>query len=99
MKILYVITSTETGGAETALAGLVRSVSQHTVKVVSLKPVGSIGLQLAQEGADVVSLQMKGAGLGTVSQLSKIIQQFEPELYSSKHWKTAYLAHKLQHFQ
>ena len=80
MKILYVITSTETGGAETALAGLVRSVSQHTVKVVSLKPVGSIGLQLAQEGVDVVSLQMKGAGLGTVSQLSQIIQQFEPDI-------------------
>ena len=80
MKILYVITSTETGGAETALAGLVRSVSQHTVKVISLKPVGSIGLQLAQEGVDVVSLQMKGAGLGTVSQLSKIIQQFEPDI-------------------
>lgn len=81
MKILYVITSTETGGAEKALAQLVRVVSrQNTVKVVCLKPLGAVGHQLLKEGVDVVSLKMQGAGLGTVSQIVRILADFQPDI-------------------
>ncbi|MBR5151847.1 MAG: glycosyltransferase [Elusimicrobiaceae bacterium] len=81
MKILYVITSTETGGAEKALQNLVRFMRKdNTVKVICLKPLGAVGKELMQEGIEVVSLQMQGAGLGTVAKLVQEIQKFQPDI-------------------
>ena len=82
MKILYVITSTQTGGAEKALAALVmQTVKEHQVKVVSLKPLGPVAQELEKSGADVVSLNMKGfIPFGIVKKLQAEILSFQPDI-------------------
>ena len=79
MKILYVITSTDVGGAENALVSLVKALSPlHTLRIVSLKPLGELAKQLPQNS--VVSLEMTGAGLGCVSKLKREIESFKPDI-------------------
>lgn len=81
MKLLYVITSTDVGGAEKSLVSLVKSLSPlHTVRVVSLKKCGPVAAQLQAFGASVTSLEMSGAGLGCVSKLKREIQTFQPDI-------------------
>ncbi|MDD6153074.1 MAG: glycosyltransferase [Elusimicrobia bacterium] len=82
MKILYVITSTHTGGAEKALAALVmQTVKEHQVKVVSLKPLGPVAQELEKSGAEVVSLNMKGIiPFGIVKKLQAEILSFQPDI-------------------
>ncbi len=81
MKILYVITSTDVGGAEKSLVSLVKTVSPlHSVRVVSLKKCGPVAQELQSLGASVTSLNMTGAGLGCVSQLKKEIETFKPDV-------------------
>ena len=81
MKLLYVISSTDVGGAEKALVSLVRLVGQtHTVKVVCLKPLGPLAAELRSSGAQVVSLEMTGAGFGIVSKLAREIESFQPDV-------------------
>ena len=81
MKILYVITSSDVGGAERALSNLLSTVaSAHTVKVICLKPLGAEAKQWQQYGAQVISLEMTGAGLGCVAKLKKEIAAFQPTL-------------------
>lgn len=82
MKILYVITSTQTGGAEKALAALVvQTVQENQVKVVSLKPLGPVALELKKSGAEVVSLNMKGfIPFGIVKKLQAEILSFQPDI-------------------
>ncbi len=82
MKILYVITSTQTGGAEKALASLVsETVKQHHVKVVCLKPLGAIAQELENSGAEVVSLNLRGfIPLGVVKKLQQEIISFQPDI-------------------
>ena len=82
MKILYVITSTQTGGAEKALAELVmQTVKEHQVKVVSLKPLGPVAQELEKSGAEVVSLNMKGIiPFGIVKKLQAEILSFQPDI-------------------
>ena len=83
MKILYVITSTQTGGAEKFLTELVRVSSQkHEVGVVCLKPLGELAPALKAAGArEVRSLGGKGFlhGLG-VRDLSRMIDAFKPDV-------------------
>lgn len=84
MKILYVITSTDMGGAEQSLVNLLRVIKKsQVIKVVCLKPLGAIGEQLRSEGIDVVSLNMQGSGLGIVSKLTHEIEQFQPDIVHS----------------
>ena len=81
MRILYVITSTDVGGAEQALVSLAKSlVKKHTVRVVCLKPLGPLAQELLSSGIQVISLQMTGAGLGTVSKLVREIETFKPDV-------------------
>ncbi len=81
MKILYVITTTDVGGAEQALVSLVRHVSRkHTVRVVCLKPLGPLAAEIRSSGAEVVSLEMTGAGLGMVAKLVREIETFQPDI-------------------
>ena len=81
MKVLYVITSTDVGGAEKSLVELVKTISPlHTVRVVSLKHAGPLAEELKSVGASVVSLEMTGAGLGCVSKLSTEIKAFQPDI-------------------
>ena len=85
MKIVYVITSTHTGGAEKALAALAaQTVKEHQVKVVSLKPLGPVALELKKSGAEVVSLHMKGIiPFGIVKKLQAEILSFQPDIVHS----------------
>lgn len=82
MKILYVITSTETGGAEKALEGLAMYMAQnHTVRVISLKPLGPVADSLKQAGIEVISLQMKWYSQGRIiRKLGRQITDFQPDL-------------------
>ena len=81
MKILYIITSTDVGGAEKSLVSLVKTVSPlHAVRVVSLKKCGPITQELQALGASVTSLEMTGSGLGCVSKLKKEIETFKPDV-------------------
>lgn len=82
MKILYVITSTQTGGAEKALAALAaQTVKEHQVKVVSLKPLGPVARELEESGAEVLSLNMKGfIPFGIVKKLQAEILSFQPDI-------------------
>lgn len=82
MKILYVITSTHTGGAEKALASLVaQTAKENSVKVVCLKPLGIVAQELEKSGAEVVSLKMKGIfPFGMVKKLQAEIDSFQPYL-------------------
>lgn len=81
MRILYVITSTDVGGAEQALVSLVQDVSKkYTVRVVCLKRLGPLAQTLRSSGVGVVSLEMTGAGLGTVSKLVRELESFKPDV-------------------
>lgn len=81
MKLLYVITSTDVGGAETSLVRLVKFlVPRHTVRVVSLKKCGPLAQELKTLGASVTSLHMTGSGLGCVTQLKHEIESFQPDI-------------------
>ena len=81
MKVLYVITSTDVGGAETSLLRLIQTLPrQYTVHVVSLKKRGSLTAQLQAAGATVSSLNMTGSGLGCVSKLVQEIETFKPDV-------------------
>ncbi len=81
MKILYVITTTDVGGAEQSLVSLVRcTAKEHTVRVVCLKPLGVLAQALRSSGADVISLEMKGVGFGVVSQLVGVLKSFRPDI-------------------
>ena len=81
MKILYVITSTDVGGAEKSLVSLVQALgSRHTMRVVSLKKCGPLAAELKAAGVSVTSLEMTGAGLGCVSKLTREIETFQPDV-------------------
>ncbi|MBR3631870.1 MAG: glycosyltransferase [Elusimicrobiaceae bacterium] len=87
MKILYVCTTTDRGGAETALYRLALAAKQegHEVKIVSLKPLGVLATQLKQAGFSVVSLDLQGKfrpiqTTGALARLLKEIEQFRPDI-------------------
>ena len=83
MKILYVITSTDLGGAEKFLTELVKvSAKKHTVEVVSLNKEGCLTEQLYANGArKVLSCNMtKSYKMGIVRELARIIDSFKPDI-------------------
>lgn len=87
MNILYVCTSTDTGGAEVALRRLARAAlgAGHRVKILSLKPLGALGLQMQKDGWDVSSLELCGKyhpvqTAGVLARLIQEIQHFRPDV-------------------
>lgn len=87
MKILYVCTSTDTGGAEKALFALARAAKKegHGVKIISLLPMGSVGKEMLSEGWEVISLDLRGKihpleTAGVLARLIREIQIFEPDV-------------------
>ncbi len=87
MKILYVCTTTDTGGAETALhaQALAARDAGHNIKIISLKPLGSIGKNMQTEGLDTISFHMKGKlrPLETAGVLARLVQEiasFAPDV-------------------
>lgn len=87
MKILYVCTTTDRGGAETALHRLALAAQQagHTVKVISLKPLGRVAAAMQQDGLTVISLDLLGKFkpvqmAGALARLVGEIQNFAPDV-------------------
>ena len=82
MKLLYVITSTETGGAEKALSDLVRFMAPgNTVRVLSLKPLGPVAQEMQQAGAEVKTLHMHGLHQSRViRQIADEVIAFQPDI-------------------
>lgn len=82
MKILYVITSTDVGGAEKALAELaVFTAKEHTVKVISLKPLGPVAQDLRAAGVEVVSLNMKWfVQTRIIQKLAAAVESYQPDI-------------------
>ena len=87
MKILYVCTTTDRGGAETALYRLALAAKQegHTVKIISLKPLGTLAAQFKKEEIPVLSLELQGKfrpvqTAGVLARLVEEIQMFRPDI-------------------
>ena len=87
MKILYVCTTTERGGAENALRALALAARRdgHDVKIISIKPAGVVAQQMRAEGFEVISLdvQNKWSPVQTAAALARIaheIQLFQPDI-------------------
>ena len=82
MKILYIITSTETGGAEKSLSELATFMAQeHQVKVLSLKPLGAVALEMKAAGIEVVSFGMKWYSQSRViKQIQSEIDVYQPDI-------------------
>lgn len=80
MKILYVITSTQTGGAEKALLDLAQETQKkHQVRVLCIKPLGAIAERLQAAGVEVKTVYHKWPG-GVVRHLQQEIRLFRPDI-------------------
>lgn len=87
MKILYVCTTTDMGGAEKALFSLACACQEkgHQVKVISLKAAGSVARLLKEKNIEVVSFNLRGLfrpveTAGVLARLIQEIQSFQPDV-------------------
>ena len=83
MKILYVITSTDVGGAEKFLTELIKETAKkHTVGVISLNKKGVLASKMLENGAcNVWSFDMiRPYKRGVVRDISRIIESFGPDI-------------------
>ncbi len=87
MKILYVCTTTDLGGAERALLQLARAAHDagHTVKVLCLKPLGVVAEEIKKNKIEICSLDLQGRfgpvqTAGALSRLIAKIQDFSPDI-------------------
>ena len=82
MKILYVISSTETGGAEKALCQLAMSMQKngHTVRILCLKPFGSVAKKIQKEGISIISLSKLKFPGRTIKKIKREIISFKPDI-------------------
>ncbi len=81
MKILYVITSTETGGAEKVLSGLAGYMvrHQHRVRVICLKPLGAVADEMSQNGIEIKTIGHRFPGK-VIRRLRAEIADFKPDI-------------------
>ena len=90
MKILYVCTSTEVGGAERAFFTLAQAAfhAGHEVNVLSLRPLGPLGRQLQEAGLSVESLDLRGKyrPLETAGALARLVAQIQAGLFNFAAW-------------
>ena len=87
MKILYVSTSTQRGGAENALRSLALAAraAGHSVKIISLKPIGIVAQELRTAGIETISFDVTAKlnlvqNARALAQLIKEIQNFQPDV-------------------
>lgn len=80
MRILFVITSTDTGGAEKALADLALVLHPtHQIRVLSLKPLGSVAQMLIRAGVEVKPILSRWPGK-SIQFIRKEIISFQPDI-------------------
>ena len=83
MKILFIISDLETGGAEIQLYKLVEKVhEQYTIKVISLVSNGDVGRKLVALGIPVTAMGMKRGNLFGTSffKLLSEIKKYKPDV-------------------
>ena len=83
MKILFIISDLETGGAEIQLYKLVEKVhEQYTIKVISLVSIGDVGRKLFALGIPVTAMGMKRGNLFGASffKLLSEIKKYKPDV-------------------
>ena len=82
-KVVHIITSTATGGAENMLFNLIKGsshVSAHRA-VISLMPMGSVAEKICDMGVEVLSLNMKSLrGSFSLYHLAKLLRSLKPDL-------------------
>lgn len=85
MRVLYLITELDPGGAERNLYRLLRELKYSLeALVVSLRPGGEVAEWLRKEGIEVNSLSVESAlSLWRASKLRSIIRSFKPDLIHS----------------
>jgi glycosyltransferase involved in cell wall biosynthesis len=84
VRILHLITSLNTGGAEMSLARLVSGMNRDKFesRVVSLIPLGPVGGQIQQQGIPVESLEMPPgqATLAGFVKLLRLLRAYRPDI-------------------
>lgn len=86
LRILFVITDLEVGGAERMLLKLVaRLAASHELAVVSLTGRGALAWEFEQAGATVTALDMRGpfALPGAVARLARQVRAWRPQVMST----------------
>ncbi|WP_215778397.1 glycosyltransferase [Paludibacterium sp. B53371] len=85
MRVLFIITSLSTGGAEISLKKLVLSMNPQDVLVVSLTSQGEVGNELTKAGYTVKAIQLKPGigGIKSLYNLIRLIQKSQPDIVST----------------
>lgn len=86
LRILFVITGLDFGGAERMLLNLVsRMAPAHDISVVSLAERGPMATDFEQAGASVTALNMRGprSFLPAALRLARHVRSFRPEVVST----------------
>ena len=81
MKILYIISSTQTGGAEKALSVLTKAVSKsgNQVKVLCIKRLGNVAVEMERNGIEVKSIHSKLPGK-VIQKIREEVKSFQPDI-------------------
>src|SRR5215831_41945 len=84
IRIVYLITGLNVGGAERTLAQVVRTsdAKRYLHSVISMIPVGPVANDLARAGIEVLSLSMRRGkpSLGGAARLVSILRHLRPDL-------------------
>jgi glycosyltransferase involved in cell wall biosynthesis len=81
MKIIHIISSLNTGGAEMMLVRLIRGMSSHTHVVVTLTEVGPLGLSLKASGYTVYCLDLRpSTALCALPRLWRLVRRESPDI-------------------
>lgn len=99
MRILHLITSLSTGGAEVMLQKLVRTLQErsHDVSVVSLSTAVPIGLEMQADGIQVLALGGRAGMLlpHQLWRLQRTYREFQPDILHSWMYHANVLAQTL----
>ncbi len=84
IRILHLITSLDTGGAEISLARLLEGINHEKFesRVVSLIPIGAVGQKIRARGIQVETLGMPPGkpSIRGVAKLVQILRTYQPEI-------------------
>ncbi len=81
MKIVHIISSLKTGGAETMLVRLIRGMPQHTHVVITLTTVGPLGELLKASGYTVYSIGLRfSTAWCALPRLWRLVRRESPDI-------------------
>lgn len=81
MKVVHIISSLNTGGAETMLVRLIRGMPQHTHVVITLTEVGPLGESLLASGYEVHGIGLSSStAWSALPRLWRLIRRESPDI-------------------